>query len=149
MGPRSLITGSSTWKTRADFLSQSLLRQSQQTNISQAASRWKMKRVKIGRAAARPDRKLLKLGLACECRSVHALRGVEAMSALGQKRTCAVHHLMSALPPKADMCGATRDVRFVPIADMGACPRSQIFETPCFTRAWPAPRTAWLRQRQT
>ena len=25
---------------------------------------------------------------------------------------------MSALPPKADMCGATRDVRFVPIADM-------------------------------
>ena len=24
---------------------------------------------------------------------------------------------MSALPPKADMCGATRDVRFVPIAD--------------------------------
>ena len=26
--------------------------------------------------------------------------------------------VMSALPPKADMCGATRDVRFVPIADM-------------------------------
>jgi hypothetical protein len=26
---------------------------------------------------------------------------------------------MSALPPKADMCGATRDVRFVPEADMG------------------------------
>ena len=25
---------------------------------------------------------------------------------------------MSALPPKADMCGAKRDVRFVPIADM-------------------------------
>jgi hypothetical protein len=25
---------------------------------------------------------------------------------------------MSALPPKADMCGATRDVRFGPIADM-------------------------------
>jgi hypothetical protein len=25
---------------------------------------------------------------------------------------------MSALPPKADMCGATRDVRFVPKADM-------------------------------
>ena len=25
---------------------------------------------------------------------------------------------MSALPPKADMCGATRYVRFVPIADM-------------------------------
>ena len=26
---------------------------------------------------------------------------------------------MSALPPKADMCGATRHVRFVPIADIG------------------------------
>ena len=25
---------------------------------------------------------------------------------------------MSALPPIADMCGATRDVRFVPIADI-------------------------------
>ena len=42
-----------------------------------------------------------------------------SMSALGQKRTCAVHSRMSALPPKADMCGATRDVRFVPIADIG------------------------------
>ena len=26
---------------------------------------------------------------------------------------------MSALPPKADMCSATRDVRFVPKADIG------------------------------
>jgi len=25
---------------------------------------------------------------------------------------------VNALPPKADMCGATRDVRFVPIADI-------------------------------
>jgi hypothetical protein len=25
---------------------------------------------------------------------------------------------MSALPPKADMCGATKDVRFGPIADI-------------------------------
>ena len=25
---------------------------------------------------------------------------------------------MSALPPKADVCGAIRDVRFVPIADI-------------------------------
>ena len=36
------------------------------------------------------------------------------MSALGQKQTCAAQKVMSALPPKADMCGATRDVRFVP-----------------------------------
>jgi hypothetical protein len=42
------------------------------------------------------------------------------MSALGQKRTFAVQNGMSALPlkatTKADMCGATRNVRFVPIA---------------------------------
>jgi len=41
-----------------------------------------------------------------------------AMSALGQKQTCAVQDAMSALPPKADMCGATRDVRFGPKADI-------------------------------
>src|SRR5262249_92776 len=40
------------------------------------------------------------------------------MSALGQKQTCAVREGMSALPPKADMCGATRDVRFGPKADI-------------------------------
>ena len=58
------------------------------------------------------------------------------MSALGQKRTSAVQQpmsallsiatakaeflqkVMSALPPKADMCGVTWDVRFVPIADI-------------------------------
>ena len=28
------------------------------------------------------------------------------MSALGQKQTFAVQYVMSALPPKADMCGA-------------------------------------------
>src|SRR5262245_1372700 len=58
------------------------------------------------------------------------------MSALGQKQTYAVHQpmsalppiatakadlsqtAMSALPPKADMCSATRDVRFGPKADI-------------------------------
>ena len=40
------------------------------------------------------------------------------MSALDHKRTFAVQKSMSALPPKADMCGATSDVRFVPIADV-------------------------------
>src|SRR5262249_44638968 len=39
------------------------------------------------------------------------------MSALGQKRTSAVQHGMSALPPKADMCGASAHVRFGPKAD--------------------------------
>jgi hypothetical protein len=40
------------------------------------------------------------------------------MSALGQKQTFAPQKCMSALPPKADMCGATRYVRFGPIADI-------------------------------
>src|SRR6476660_7706822 len=40
------------------------------------------------------------------------------MSALGQKQTFAPQKLMSALPPKADMCGATGDVRFGPKADI-------------------------------
>ena len=40
------------------------------------------------------------------------------MSALGQKQTFAMQQGMSALPPKADMCSATRHVRFVPIADI-------------------------------
>ena len=34
---------------------------------------------------------------------------------------------MSALPPKADMCGATRNVRFVPVADMQGVNRVRIF----------------------
>jgi hypothetical protein len=33
------------------------------------------------------------------------------MSAWGQKQTFAMQTGLSALPPKADMCGATRDVR--------------------------------------
>jgi hypothetical protein len=41
------------------------------------------------------------------------------MSALGQKQTFAVQKDMSALLPKADMCGALADVCFVPRADIG------------------------------
>jgi hypothetical protein len=44
------------------------------------------------------------------------------MSALGHKRTYAVQKGMSALPPKADMCGALAHVRFVPIADIRQWP---------------------------
>ena len=29
-----------------------------------------------------------------------------------------MQYVMSALPPKAEMCGATKEVRFVPIADI-------------------------------
>jgi len=40
------------------------------------------------------------------------------MSALGQKQTFAPQEVMSALPPKADMCGARAHVCFGPIADI-------------------------------
>ena len=42
------------------------------------------------------------------------------MSALGQKQTFAVQKCMSALPPKADICGALAHVRYGPIADKTA-----------------------------
>ena len=45
----------------------------------------------------------------------------QPMSALLSIATAKAEFLqkvMSALPPKADMCSATRDVRYVPIADM-------------------------------
>src|SRR5262249_31200465 len=41
--------------------------------------------------------------------------GSDGMSALGQKQTFALHQPMSALPPKADICSANRNVRFGPI----------------------------------
>jgi hypothetical protein len=41
------------------------------------------------------------------------------MSAKGHKWTCALRKGMSAFPTIADMCAATRYVRFVPIADIG------------------------------
>ena len=46
------------------------------------------------------------------------------MSALGHKQTFALQNVMSALPPKADMCSANSDVRFGPIADI--CDQSLI-----------------------
>src|SRR5215472_5405003 len=42
------------------------------------------------------------------------------MSALGQKRTLQSMEPMSALPPKADIETQSRDVRFVPKADIPA-----------------------------
>jgi hypothetical protein len=44
------------------------------------------------------------------------------MSALGQKQTYAPQQVMSALRPKADMCRATRDVRFGPMAQKESAP---------------------------
>jgi hypothetical protein len=56
-----------------------------------------------------------------------AYSSVGVMSALGHKRTFALQYAMSALPPKADMCGATRDVCYGPkvdiqLARLGGCP---------------------------
>ena len=48
------------------------------------------------------------------------------MSALGQKQTFAAQKGMSALPPIADMCSATRYVRFVPIADIAVVTRVRL-----------------------
>ena len=45
-------------------------------------------------------------------------RHTKRMSAMGHKQTFALYQPMSAFHPKADMCGATRDVRFGPIADI-------------------------------
>ena len=58
------------------------------------------------------------LDWALETRHRRDIPVARGMSALGQKQTCAAQKVMSALPPKADMCGATTHVRFVPIADM-------------------------------
>jgi hypothetical protein len=46
------------------------------------------------------------------------------MSALGQKQIFAPQKAMSALPPKADMCGALAHVCLVPIADIAPFTRS-------------------------
>ena len=57
------------------------------------------------------------------------------MSALGQKQTFAVQNGMSALHPIADMCGATRYVRYVPEPDMVKRKRPPIDATSKFLRA--------------
>jgi hypothetical protein len=49
------------------------------------------------------------------------------MSALGHKRTFCDVEAMSALPPKAGICVATRDVRFGPKADIQACNEAPVF----------------------
>ena len=49
---------------------------------------------------------------------------------LGNKRTFAVQNGMSALPPKADLCSATRYVRFVPIADSCSATKRIVIRSP-------------------
>src|SRR6516225_549593 len=50
--------------------------------------------------------------------SLHGSNPERSMSALGQKRTSRHFQSMSALPPKADIGTQSRDVRFVPKADI-------------------------------
>jgi hypothetical protein len=50
------------------------------------------------------------------------------MSALGQKQTLAKVRLMSALPPKADIETQSRDVRFVPKADIMHRSKNSLFD---------------------
>ena len=53
----------------------------------------------------------------------HILQRKRSMSALPPIATAKAkppQTVMSALPPKADMCSASRDVRFVPIADISS-----------------------------
>ena len=62
------------------------------------------------------------------------------MSALGQKQTFAVQKGMSALTPKADMCGALADVRFGSKADICRAPTHVRF-TPNSDRESGPPQT--------
>ena len=52
--------------------------------------------------------------------NLHCTNPEPLMSALGQKRTLMHLDPMSALPPKADIAQVEENVRFVPIADLGA-----------------------------
>ena len=50
--------------------------------------------------------------------SLHGSNPEPFMSALGQKQTSRLLRAMSALPPKADIGTQSRNVRFVPKADI-------------------------------
>ena len=61
------------------------------------------------------------------------------MSALGQKQTWQRLRLMSALPPKADIGTQSRNVRFVPEADILRCGNDAIIRSPRRRRQGPRP----------
>jgi hypothetical protein len=60
---------------------------------------------------------------------------------LGHKRTFCDAGAMSALPPKADMCSATRHVCFVPIASFAAAQKAEklfaVFDEPPYGTSMP------------
>ena len=59
------------------------------------------------------------------------------MSAMGQKQTLGKVRLMSALPSKADIEAQSRDVCFVPKADICSAAKLEPIRTP--RRRWQAP----------
>ena len=71
------------------------------------------------------NRALARMGL----RVVHHSKIRPVMSALGQKRTFRLVPPMSALPPKADIGTQSRDLRFVPKADILRCSEERRYST--------------------
>ena len=69
------------------------------------------------------NRALARMGL----RVVHHSKIRPLMSALGQKRTFRL--VLSALPPKADIGTQSRDLRFVPKADILRCSEERRYST--------------------
>jgi hypothetical protein len=80
------------------------------------------RRIAFTKAGTTPNRMRLQQGFAIDEMGIrhklHSSNREARMSALGQKRTLRRVHLMSALPPKADIGRARWDVRFVPKADI-------------------------------
>ena len=71
--------------------------------------------------------------------SLHSSNPGPLMSALGHKRTFRDADAMSALPPKADIGTQSRNVRFVPEADILRCGNDAIIRSPRRRRQGPRP----------
>src|SRR5262249_33349053 len=61
-------------------------------------------------------------------RTRHDVRFGSKADIEARQKTYALHKAMSALPPKADMCGANSNVRFGPKADLRAIRATQQHE---------------------
>jgi hypothetical protein len=70
---------------------------------------------------------------------LHGSNPEPLMSALGQKQTSEHVQLMSALPPKADINDAMRNVPFVPKADILHRSKKSIRGTQNNGCGWPMP----------
>jgi hypothetical protein len=68
--------------------------------------------------------------------SLHSSNPGRSMSALGQKQTFPNVRPMSALPPKADIATRSRNVRYVPKADIGHPIGSPLLRKSVLPPAW-------------